>query len=77
MSQQTADAASAAPADGIDLIPPHQCTKRPAELFFVWCAANIGILGVVYGAVIVSFGLSFWQSVLAALVGVASFSLVG
>lgn len=77
MSQQTADAACAAPADGIDLIPPQQCTKRPAELFFVWCAANIGILGVVYGAVIVSFGLSFWQSVLAALVGVASFSLVG
>lgn len=77
MSHQTADAVCTAPADGIDIIPPQQCTKRPAELFFVWCAANIGILGVVYGAVIVSFGLSFWQAVLAALVGVASFSLVG
>jgi len=32
---------------------------------------------VVYGAIIVSFGLSFFQSVLAAIVGVASFSLVG
>ncbi|ENW8996508.1 cytosine permease, partial [Escherichia coli] len=62
---------------GIGLIPPSRQTKKPAELFFVWCAANIGILGVVYGAIIVSFGLSFFQSVLAAVVGVASFILVG
>ncbi|HIF9398991.1 TPA: purine-cytosine permease family protein [Photobacterium damselae] len=62
---------------GIGLIPPSHQTKKPSELFFVWCAANIGILGVVYGAIIVSFGLSFFQSVLAAIVGVASFSLVG
>lgn len=62
---------------GIALVPPSQQTKKPAELFFVWCAANIGILGVVYGAIIVSFGLSFFQSVLAAIVGVASFALVG
>ncbi len=62
---------------GIDLVPASQQTKKPGELFFVWCAANIGILGIVYGAIIVSFGLSFFQSVLAAIVGVASFSLVG
>ncbi|MFQ9622045.1 MAG: hypothetical protein ACLR17_07135 [Enterobacteriaceae bacterium] len=35
------------------------------------------MLGVVYGAVIVSFGLSFWQAILAAVAGVASFALVG
>lgn len=62
---------------GIALVPSNQQTKKPAELFFVWCAANIGILGVVYGAIIVSFGLSFVQSMLAALAGVASFALVG
>ncbi|KEQ17116.1 allantoin permease [Endozoicomonas numazuensis] len=62
---------------GIALVPESQQTKKPVELFFVWCAANIGILGVVYGAIIVSFGLSFIQSVLAAVVGVASFALVG
>ncbi|HDO1318157.1 MULTISPECIES: purine-cytosine permease family protein [Aeromonas] len=64
-------------SSGIDLIPSHEQTKQPGELFFVWCAANIGILGIVYGAVVVSFGLSFWQSLLAAVVGVASFSMVG
>ena len=62
---------------GIAKVPASQQTKKPAELFFVWCAANIGILGVVYGAIIVSFGLSFFQSLLAAIVGVASFALVG
>ncbi|MGF1760885.1 cytosine permease [Photobacterium sagamiensis] len=62
---------------GIDIVPEDQKTKSPSELFFVWCAANIGVLGVVYGAIIVSFGLSFFQSILAAIVGIASFSLVG
>ena len=62
---------------GISRVPSSKQTKKPIELFFVWCAANIGILGVVYGAIIVSFGLSFFQSVLAAIVGVLSFSLVG
>lgn len=62
---------------GIDLVPVSHQTQKSIQLFFVWCAANIGILGVVYGAVIVSFGLSFTQSVLAAIVGIASFSLVG
>lgn len=62
---------------GIQQIPAEHQTQKTAELFFVWCAANIGIMGVVYGAVIVSFGLSFVQSILAAAVGVASFALVG
>ena len=62
---------------GIGLVPPVHQTQKPVQLFFVWCAANIGILGVVYGAVIVSFGLSFWQAILAAVAGVASFALVG
>ncbi|AUG98377.1 cytosine permease [Pectobacteriaceae bacterium CE70] len=62
---------------GIDLVPEVERTGSPMQLFWIWCAANIGILGIVYGAIIVSFGLSFIQSVLAAVVGVASFSLVG
>ena len=62
---------------GIDRVPDAEQTGRPIELFWIWSAANIGILGVVYGAIIVGFGLSFLQSVLAALFGVASFVLVG
>lgn len=77
MSNQTTEVVPESAYSGIDLIPSHDQTKQPGELFFVWCAANIGILGIVYGAVVVSFGLSFWQSLLAAVVGVASFSMVG
>jgi NCS1 family nucleobase:cation symporter-1 len=62
---------------GIDRVPDAKQTGKPLELFWIWSAANIGILGVVYGAIIVAFGLSFIQSILAALVGVASFALVG
>ncbi|ERK12673.1 Cytosine/purine/uracil/thiamine/allantoin permease family protein [Serratia fonticola AU-P3(3)] len=62
---------------GIDRVPDAEQTGKPLELFWIWSAANIGILGVVYGAIIVAFGLSFIQAILAALVGVASFALVG
>lgn len=62
---------------GIDIVPPTERTGKPLELFWIWCAANIGILGIVYGAIIVSFGLSFIQSLLAAIAGVTSFALVG
>lgn len=62
---------------GIDLVPDAERVAKPLELFWIWSAANIGILGVVYGAIIVSFGLSFTQAILAALAGVASFALVG
>ena len=40
-------------------------------------ATQIGILGLIYGAIIVSYELSFIQSILAAFVGALSFILVG
>ncbi|EQB4333421.1 purine-cytosine permease family protein [Providencia stuartii] len=62
---------------GIDIVPEHERTATPLELFWIWSAANIGILGIVYGGIIVSFRLSFVQSLLAAIIGIASFALVG
>lgn len=48
------------------------------ELFWVWFAANIGILGIVYGGILAVSGLNLWQSLLVALVApAASFALVG
>lgn len=58
-------------------IPAEDRKGTPKELFFIWFAGNIGILGVVYGAMIVGFQLSFLQSLLAAAVGALSFALVG
>lgn len=50
---------------------------KPKDLFFIWFAANMGILGIVYGALIVGYGLSFVQSLLVAILGPLSFVLVG
>ncbi|MDQ6423139.1 cytosine permease [Paenibacillus sp. LHD-117] len=58
-------------------IPQAERTGSPKELFFIWFASNIGILGVVYGALIVGYRLSFIQSVLSAIIGALSFALVG
>lgn len=52
-------------------------TGKPHELFGIWVATQIGILGLIYGAIIVSYELSFVQSILAAGVGALSFILVG
>lgn len=52
-------------------------TGKPHELFGIWVATQIGILGLIYGAIIVSYELSFVQSILAAGVGALSFTLVG
>lgn len=58
-------------------VPAADRKGTPKELFFIWFAGNIGILGVVYGAMIVGFQLSFLQSLLAAAAGALSFALVG
>ncbi len=63
--------------NGINKIPDPLRTGRVRDLFWIWFAANIGILGVVYGAVILSFGLNFLQSLLVIILGTASFFLVG
>jgi purine-cytosine permease-like protein len=76
--QQSADQVWAIELHGIDPIADRERHGRPFELFWVWFAANIGILGIVYGALLTAFGLNLWQSALVALVGSAgSFLLVG
>ncbi|MQM78765.1 purine-cytosine permease family protein [Lentilactobacillus buchneri] len=52
-------------------------TLTPGKLFYNWFAANIGIMAFVYGAIIVSYHLSFAQALLAALIGAFSFLLPG
>ncbi|MCT3430844.1 allantoin permease [Limosilactobacillus fermentum] len=58
-------------------VPEDQKKLSPGKLFYNWFAANIGIMGFVYGAIIVSYHLSFLQSILAALVGALSYAIPG
>ena len=63
--------------NGINRIPESARGGRARDLFWIWFAANIGILAVVYGGIILSFGLNFLQGVGVVLLGSASFVVVG
>jgi purine-cytosine permease-like protein len=77
--QPPSDRAWSIETHGINSIPDTDRHGSPRELFWVWCAANIGILGVTYGAFLVAFySLNLWQGILAAAIGtIVSFLLVG
>ena len=64
---------------GIDPIPESDRHGKPFDMFWIWCAANISILGIAYGTYLVSFySLDFAQSVAAGIFGtILSFLLVG
>ncbi|HEY1348799.1 MAG TPA: cytosine permease [Ktedonobacteraceae bacterium] len=63
---------------GIDAISEKERHGTPFELFWVWFAADIGLLTVVYGGILSGAGLNFWQSIFVTLAGtMLSFALVG
>ena len=65
-------------ANGINVIDESERTGTPAQLFWPWCASNVSVLAVSYGAFVLGFGLSLAQALVAAVAGaVLSFLLVG
>ncbi|MEO8971268.1 MAG: cytosine permease [Ktedonobacteraceae bacterium] len=64
---------------GIDPIDQQERHGKPLELFWIWFASNIGILGVIYGAFyLVGSGLNVWQGLVVGLIATAvSFLFVG
>jgi NCS1 family nucleobase:cation symporter-1 len=64
--------------NGINVISEQERRGQPHDLFWPWCASNISVLGLSYAAFVLYFALSFWQALIASLVGtVVSFLLVG
>ena len=64
--------------NGINVIAVDERHGTASSLFSPWFASNISLLGVSYGAFVLGFGISFWQAVLAGVVGVVvSFALCG
>ena len=58
---------------GVEFIPLDERHGKPLQLFWTWTSPNmefatiaVGVLGVLY------FGLTFWQSVLAIVIGTAT-----
>jgi NCS1 family nucleobase:cation symporter-1 len=62
---------------GIEYIPVAERRGKPADLFWMWAGALFNVEYVVYGALIVSFGLSFWQAALVIVIGNLSYLVAG
>jgi NCS1 family nucleobase:cation symporter-1 len=65
-------------ANGINVITDAERKGSPRDLFWPWFAANVSVLGLGYGSFVLGFGVSFWQALIAGLVGiVVSFLFCG
>lgn len=62
---------------GIDLVPEDERPMRPVNLFWLWAGAIWNVEFLVYGALIISFGLSFGEAVAAILIGNVFYVLLG
>ncbi|NNM96418.1 MAG: thiamine permease [Candidatus Dormibacteraeota bacterium] len=62
---------------GIELIPESEKKMTPWGLFWLWAGGIWNVEFLVYGALAISFGLSFGQAVLAILVGNVFYVFLG
>ena len=64
--------------NGINVIADGERKGRPRDLFWPWFGANVSVLGLGYGAFVLAFKLSFWQALIAGVIGiVVSFLFCG
>ncbi|MCW2759349.1 MAG: allantoin permease [Nocardioidaceae bacterium] len=56
--------------NGINVIAESERKGSPQDLFWPWTAASISVLGISYGSFALGYGVSFWQALVAGLVGV-------
>lgn len=64
-------------ARGIELIPDSDRHGHPRELFPIWMTANLTVLYLFFGAILIELGLNIWQAVAAAVVGNLFYILIG
>ncbi|MFF8595830.1 purine-cytosine permease family protein [Streptomyces sp. NPDC015220] len=63
---------------GIDAVPAGERQGGPGRLLGLWAGTNTTVFTVVYGALVVSFGLSFWYAVALIVLGnVLGFAVTG
>ncbi len=70
--------ALAVESNGLNVIADAERKGPPSQLFWPWFGANVSVLGLSYGAFALGFGISFWQAVIAGVIGIVfSFLLCG
>ena len=62
---------------GIDYVPAKERWAKPVNMFWMWGGAIFNVEILVYGAILMSFGLSFAQAVFIILVGNLTYILLG
>jgi nucleobase:cation symporter-1, NCS1 family len=62
---------------GIDLIPDSQRKMRPSGLFWLWAGGVFNVEYLFYGTLIMTFGLTVIQAIIAILVGNLFYVLLG
>jgi len=77
MAQQQEYAAFKIEQRGIDLIPDAERKMRPSGLFWLWSGAVFNVEFFFYGYLIMTFGLSVGQAILAVLAGNLFYALLG
>src|SRR5436305_7869825 len=64
--------------NGINVISDAERKGVPRQLFWPWFGANVSVFALSYGSFALSFGVSFWQALIAGLLGIGlSFLLCG
>src|SRR6478609_9462400 len=64
--------------NGINVIQDAERKGTPRQLFWPWFGANVSVFGLSYGSFGLGFGVSFWQALIAGLLGIViSFLLCG
>ena len=62
---------------GIDVIPEDERPMSPSGLFWLWAGAMWNVEFLVYGALIMSFGLSFTEALTAIVLGNLAYAFLG
>ena len=62
---------------GIDLIPDAEQKMKPAGLFWLWAGGVFNVEFLFYGTLIMTFGLSVLQAILAIIIGNLTYALLG
>jgi nucleobase:cation symporter-1, NCS1 family len=62
---------------GIDLIPDAERKMKPAGLFWLWAGGVFNVEYLFYGTLIMTFGLTVVQAVLAIIIGNLTYALLG
>jgi nucleobase:cation symporter-1, NCS1 family len=62
---------------GIDFIPESERWARPRDVGGMWAGASVQIEYFIYGAILMTFGFTFWQALSLIIIGNLSFFLLG